>query len=205
MFPRATSLQLLFWNTYVAAQSILTLTASLPGNPLNGLAVNADGESFDLGGSPSYYCPTEVEPNCPNTTETIFAPGLGALDVSLAFKSRDFGDTADNSVQVLVPGGQQVYISSDGELGFTQAHSAYVPPGAYFGGWINLTIVSDCAPTYTVLTWKGATTGASHKYICIIFIVANAIQREFLPASKARRHIRSMLTHPPSTTLVALT
>jgi len=158
MFSRAISLQLLLWNTYVAAQSLLTLTASLPGNPLHGLAVNADGESFALGGSPSYYCPSSVEPNCPNTTETVFTPGLGALDVSHTCESRDFGHNADDSLQVEVPGGQQVYISSDGELGFTQAHSAYVPPGAYYGGWINVTIVSDCSPTYTVLTWTSATT-----------------------------------------------
>lgn len=33
----------------------------------------------------------------------------------------------------MVPGGQRVYISPDGELSYTQAHSAYVPPGSATG------------------------------------------------------------------------
>jgi hypothetical protein len=31
---------------------------------------------------------------------------------------------------VLVPGGQQTYMTPEGELGYTEAHSASMPPGA---------------------------------------------------------------------------
>jgi hypothetical protein len=35
---------------------------------------------------------------------------------------------------VEVPGGQQVYVDPSGALSFTQAHSAYIPPGSAIGG-----------------------------------------------------------------------
>jgi hypothetical protein len=34
------------------------------------------------------------------------------------------------SLGVIVPGGQQVYVAPDGALSYTQAHSAYIPPGS---------------------------------------------------------------------------
>ncbi len=42
----------------------------------------------------------------------------------------------------------------DGSLGYTQAHSASVPTGAYLGGFINVTVSSDCAEDVNVFTWK---------------------------------------------------
>lgn len=33
----------------------------------------------------------------------------------------------------MVPGGQQAYINPDGALSYTQAHSAYIPPGSAVG------------------------------------------------------------------------
>ncbi|CZR59928.1 uncharacterized protein PAC_09823 [Phialocephala subalpina] len=126
-----------------AVADTFTLTASLPGSPLDGLAVNAGGEAFHLGGSPGFYCPTSVGSACPNTTETIFAAELTALDVE-------------------VPGGQQVYVQANGALGFTQAHSASVPVGATIGGFVNVTVASDCHAPWEVITWKspdGSTGG----------------------------------------------
>lgn len=126
-----------------AIADTFTLTASLPASPLDGLPVNAAGEAFSLGGSPSFYCPTSVSSACPNTTETIFAAELTALDVE-------------------VPGGQQVYVQANGALGFTQAHSASVPPGATIGGFVNVTVASDCHAPWEVITWKspdGSTGG----------------------------------------------
>ena len=35
---------------------------------------------------------------------------------------------------MLVPGGQVIYVRTDGSLGYTQAHSASVPEGAIVGG-----------------------------------------------------------------------
>ncbi|KAE8445070.1 hypothetical protein EG329_013785 [Mollisiaceae sp. DMI_Dod_QoI] len=121
---------------------LFTLTASLPGNPFDGQPVNAAGEAFSLGGSPATYCPTSVGSACPNATGTVFA-GMTALWVE-------------------VPGGQQIYVQTNGALGFTQAHSASIPPGAYIGGFVNITVVSDCQAPWDVITWNspdGSTGG----------------------------------------------
>lgn len=66
-------------------------------------------------------------------------------------------------LQVEVPGGQQIYVNVNGALGFTQAHSASIPTGAYIGGFFNLTIVSDCSTPRTVISWKSpdGSTGKS--------------------------------------------
>lgn len=77
VLPRA-SLYLFALFTTTLAQ---ILTASLPGSKLDGLNVEASGQAFYIGGSgPATYCPTQVEPYCPNVTGTFFA-GLGALYV----------------------------------------------------------------------------------------------------------------------------
>ncbi|RDW85396.1 hypothetical protein BP5796_03721 [Coleophoma crateriformis] len=137
------SASLALLNTATAA--LLSLTASLPGSTLDGQFVVAAGQSFALGqtDSPATYCPTVVEPNCPNVTGTIFA-GTGALWVE-------------------VPGGQATYVTEEGLFGFTQAHSIFVPIGAYQGGWVNKTITPDCEEEepYTVFTFQAynATVG----------------------------------------------
>lgn len=64
------------------------LTASLPGSKLDGLTVEASGQAFYIGGNgPATYCPTQVEPYCPNVTGTFFA-GLGALYVRFSERFR---------------------------------------------------------------------------------------------------------------------
>jgi hypothetical protein len=76
--------------------------------------MNAAGQKFWLGGQTSSYCPTQVGQNCPPGNQTVLAPG-------------------GNSLDVVVPGGQQVYVDPAGALSFTQAHSAYIPPGSSVG------------------------------------------------------------------------
>jgi len=77
--------------------------------------MNAAGQRFWLGGTTASYCPDQVAQTgaCPPGNVTAFA-GLAALDVE-------------------VPGGQLVYVAPEGYLGFTQAHSAYYPPGSIIG------------------------------------------------------------------------
>jgi hypothetical protein len=89
-------------------------------SPVHLLPLTARGQKFYLGGpGPSSYCPVEqVGSACPNGTSTVFAGG----DTTL-------------SLGVVVPGGQQVYVAADGALGYTQAHSAYVPAGAIREGF----------------------------------------------------------------------
>jgi hypothetical protein len=66
-----------------ASADIFMANASLPGNALDGLPVNAAGEGFFLGGSPATYCPTVVGAACPNVTaQTVIVAGFTALDVS---------------------------------------------------------------------------------------------------------------------------
>lgn len=41
----------------------------------------------------------------------------------------------DEMQSAIVPGGQQTYVAPDGALSYTQAHSAYYPPGSQFGAF----------------------------------------------------------------------
>lgn len=62
-----------------------------------------------------------------------------------------------------------------GALGFTQAHSASVPPGAYIGGFINVTVATDCEGPLGVLNWRSPdnSTGMriSSKYFLELLIL----------------------------------
>lgn len=60
----------------------------------------------------------------------------------------------------MVPQGQKLYVSPNGQIKYTPAHSDYMPNGAYVGGWFDKTIVQDCGPTIQVLDWL-ATDGSS--------------------------------------------
>lgn len=83
---------------------------------LNGQTINACDFMFHVGGKTCTYCPSEVGPACGSVTNTTkIDPGGGAMDAE-------------------VPGGQQVYIEAQGLYGYTEAHSANVPPGATVGG-----------------------------------------------------------------------
>ncbi|KAL1975045.1 hypothetical protein VTN31DRAFT_3437 [Thermomyces dupontii] len=84
------------------------------GSGIHYLPMQARGSKFWLGGLPATYCPEMVE-NCPPGKETVI---LGS-----------------SSLYVQVPGGQNLYVTPEGELGFTRAHSTYVPPGAAIGGF----------------------------------------------------------------------
>ncbi|KAK4200503.1 carbohydrate binding-domain-containing protein [Triangularia verruculosa] len=113
------------------AESAFTLTVSNPALPLlDGKPVTAQGLRLWLSGETKSYCPSVVDPNCPpGNVTSIAAGGYGGA-----------------SMNTMVPGGQQVYLTPDWNVGYTQAHSAYIPPGststgfaAYQGGgFINL-------------------------------------------------------------------
>ncbi|KAL4866087.1 hypothetical protein BDV12DRAFT_139428 [Aspergillus spectabilis] len=90
-----------------------TVTSSRSASPIHLLPLNAAGQSFYLGGSPTTYCP--LPSGCPTgNNSTVFAGNGGSLSVT-------------------VPGGQQIYVSPAGALKFTQAHSANIPPGSSRG------------------------------------------------------------------------
>lgn len=102
--------------------SNFSVIAARSGSPIHLQSVNANGQAFWIGKTTASYCPTPPVPasSCPAGTVTafgIFEQGQGA------------------SLDTAVPGGQQVYVQATGELGFTQAHSALVPAGAYRVGF----------------------------------------------------------------------
>jgi hypothetical protein len=91
-----------------------TVMASSPGTPIDLLSIEAGGLGFRLGGGTGSYCPTFVGPSCPPGNQTVF-----------------FG----SGISVMVPGGQQQYFEPGGRVGYTQAHSLYMPTGSLPGGF----------------------------------------------------------------------
>jgi len=91
-----------------------TAWASDPGHhEIDHQPIQAAGLRFWVGGEPGTYCPSSVVNPCPPGNITAFVGGY--------------------ALWVEVPGGQQVYVSPQGALGFTQAHSAFIPPGSSLG------------------------------------------------------------------------
>lgn len=91
-----------------------TVIAAHSGSPIHLLPLEAGGLGFHLGGGTASYCPESVGSSCPPGNQTVF---LGS------------------SISVLVPGGQQQYVEPTGRVGYTQAHSAYMPTGSIPGGF----------------------------------------------------------------------
>ncbi|OBT63419.1 hypothetical protein VE03_07170 [Pseudogymnoascus sp. 23342-1-I1] len=116
--------------------SVFTLKAWNPQSTLQGQAVNAAGRAFYLGlESPATYCPLTTVDSCPAGNETVVYEG----GMSLA---------------VVVPGGQMTYVETSGAVGFTQAHSASVPAGAYIGGFTTYTTLDGNGANQTIVSWE---------------------------------------------------
>ncbi|KAJ7208629.1 carbohydrate-binding module family 52 protein, partial [Mycena pura] len=90
---------------------------SSPPISLIGQDVNACNGHFFLG-TTAGSCTGGLGPDCPfggcatYTNTTVFLPG--------------------NSMDTMVPGGQQYFVGPDGALGYTAPHSAAIPPGSSF-------------------------------------------------------------------------
>lgn len=82
---------------------------------MHGKEITASGLRWNIGGITGSYCP-EVVPrsSCPPGDKTLMWGG--------------------SAMAVMVPGGQQFYLDPYWNFGYTQAHSAYVPPGSTIGG-----------------------------------------------------------------------
>jgi hypothetical protein len=115
--------------------SIYTLTAYAPRNLLyNGLKVN------DLGlfqATVFQYCPWTGNQSsfCPNGTDMAFVGTLTPVGFLPLIHLRMSLLTKEQSVEV--PGGQDLYVSANGELDITVQHSHSFPPGSYpeYIGW----------------------------------------------------------------------
>ncbi|TGJ82819.1 hypothetical protein E0Z10_g5941 [Xylaria hypoxylon] len=101
-----------------------------------GTGINASGGKFYINRNTSTYCPD----------------GVSGLDCSLySGSSTTFvigNGTTTMSLDVTVPGGQQVYLAPDGALSYTQAHSASMPPGSNVTGFSREQSQAGGAPTY---------------------------------------------------------
>ncbi|MCJ1269421.1 hypothetical protein MMC22_009313 [Lobaria immixta] len=107
----------------VANSGPIGLIATHSASPIHLSSVNAAGQNFWIGKDTSSYCPLTPASSCPPGKNTVIEvlgdqahPGTAAMDV-------------------VVPGGQQMFIRSNGALGYTQAHSASIPTGAITTGF----------------------------------------------------------------------
>ncbi|KAI0188029.1 hypothetical protein EV127DRAFT_435298 [Xylaria flabelliformis] len=101
-----------------------------------GTAINASGGKFYINRNTSTYCPEGVS-------------GLDCTVYSGTGTTLVIGNgTATMSLQVSVPGGQQVYIGPDGALSYTQAHSAAMPANSTVTGFSRERSESFGAPVY---------------------------------------------------------
>ncbi|KAI8950452.1 hypothetical protein F4801DRAFT_549135 [Xylaria longipes] len=101
-----------------------------------GTAINASGGKFYINRNTSTYCPDGVSGlNC-----SAFS-GTGTTLVTGS-------STTTMSLDVTVPGGQQVYIAPDGSLSYTQAHSASMPANSIVVGFSRQQSEAFGAPVY---------------------------------------------------------
>ncbi|KAF2092094.1 carbohydrate-binding module family 52 protein, partial [Saccharata proteae CBS 121410] len=90
------------------------MIADNPSQTFHGQVINACGQQFYIGGSACTYCPVLSGLDC-----------AAYLNITVIFGGYLLAN---------VPGGQELFFYQDGALGFTQAHSIFVPSGATFGG-----------------------------------------------------------------------
>lgn len=107
-----------------------TLTASNPTIAVDGWPITANGLHLWIGGTTASFCPDQVGSACP--------PG----NITALFAGSNSGAAMD----VMVPGGQAVYLDPYWNVGYTIAHSGQIPPGSLTtgfsayqnGGFVNL-------------------------------------------------------------------
>lgn len=118
----------------LASADYFSLLSLRSASPIHFQSVEARDARLYLGGSTGSYCPADSigAENCPPGNVTSFGYGNGAL-----------------SMGTEVPGGQQVYITTCGEVGYTIPHSAAIPEGAIVDGWTETTTNG-----LTYLNWK---------------------------------------------------
>ncbi|MCJ1269128.1 hypothetical protein MMC22_009017 [Lobaria immixta] len=106
-----------------ASSGPIGLIAIHSASPIHLSSVNAAGQNFYIGKDTSSYCPLTPPLSCPPGKSTVIS----------VFEDQAHPGTA--AMDVFVPGGQQIYIRSNGALGYTQAHSASIPPRAITTGF----------------------------------------------------------------------
>ncbi|WYZ41221.1 hypothetical protein EsH8_V_000116 [Colletotrichum jinshuiense] len=113
--------------TLVSAESF-TLAAYAPNRPeVHGKPINAYNQRFYIGlDTPSSFCPSSPHIACPEGDTTTV-------------------DEEFTQLRVAVPGGQAVYIDSDGVISYTAAHSARIPPHSTTNGFYRHVVAPQCS------------------------------------------------------------
>ncbi|TAQ89301.1 hypothetical protein B7494_g2386 [Chlorociboria aeruginascens] len=93
--------------------------------------IAANGGLFWIGKDTASYCPAVDGIDCDDYPgdSTVLAGGNDTL-----------------SLDVVVPGGQQVYVGPDGALGYTLPHSVYMPNGSVTTGFLRFQSFAGGAP-----------------------------------------------------------
>ncbi|GFF39875.1 hypothetical protein IFM61606_00565 [Aspergillus udagawae] len=138
-------------------QQPFTLNVRWSNSPLKG-PLNANAGAFWIGKPTASICPENGNvPDCPSVNTTSFVAQDSKLFLNAA-----------------VPGGQQVYISPQGQLTYTVPHSAYIPEGSltdlpisstdsFLNPFLTLWLCSDNKDAKQWKVWAeytNATTGA---------------------------------------------
>ncbi|KAJ5670564.1 uncharacterized protein N7477_005927 [Penicillium maclennaniae] len=99
--------------TTKSSNAPFSVTAARSGSEIHYLPLTASSGHFWLGGKSQTYCPSSVGASCGKQDDTIIYGG--------------------NALDVVVPGGQQIYVDASGALSFTVPHSGYIPAGSSTG------------------------------------------------------------------------
>ncbi|KAH8672018.1 hypothetical protein BGZ60DRAFT_527455 [Tricladium varicosporioides] len=116
-------------------------TVKLNGSPLNGAAINANNGSFYIGKPTTTFCPGEIYP-C-QTFSNVTAINI-------------FQTSSAASMDAYVPGGQIVYVTVTGALGYTAAHAQNVPKDAKQKGFIRTEVLGP-KESYAMVIFLGQT------------------------------------------------
>ncbi|KAJ5698948.1 hypothetical protein N7462_000953 [Penicillium macrosclerotiorum] len=136
-----------------------SVIAAHSGSPIHLTPLSASGSHFYLGSSQSQtYCPSEVVSGCSKRTNETILIGTNFLDV-------------------VVPGGQSIYVDPSGALSFTSPHSGYIPPGSSQGPF-------QVKPGQNFGSWTYSGEGASGFMACPVPAVS---------ATAASRHVFAAL------------
>ncbi|EIN06515.1 hypothetical protein PUNSTDRAFT_121701 [Punctularia strigosozonata HHB-11173 SS5] len=117
--------------------------------------ITAANGSLWIGAPTSSLCPSPIPPeDCAPGTSTAFVGGQPAL-----------------GLDVEVPGGQAVFVQSNGQLGFTQAHVPVIPDGATLTGFSWEAIESDeglgqlSTSSFNATTFSACPRGDPYPYL----------------------------------------
>lgn len=125
----------------------ISLIAARSASPIHLAPINAAGQAFWIGKKTSSYCPLNLPTSCPKGTSTVIGvygdvahPGTAYLSKSFPsiWLYHSFKNSCNEDwtlLDVLVPGGQRMYIRPNGALGYTQAHSGSIPTGSTVTGF----------------------------------------------------------------------